>query len=196
MRRFESPALARYRSHAPMLATEEKARFVAELLAIEQCDELLAAQGLAAPTETLLARAGGSDEASTLLVEGLVLERLRHSIYRLAAGADRAGEESRALAEAGRRASGAVSAVAAQRIAISLGTGEALFAVFAPKSNAVIGALDAMAEPVDRTFGERFGLRFAEVMGEFTADLIVACTELGMQRRKVVGHLTSACMGL
>jgi hypothetical protein len=196
MRRFEVPALARYRSHAPTLATVEKTRFVEALSAMEPRDDLLAAHELAAPTETLLSRADATDEASTLIIEGLVLERLRLSIYRIAAGIERVSDGSRALAAAGERVSGAVSAVAAQRIGVSLGTGEALFAVFAPKSHAVIGALDAIAEPVDRTFGERFGLRFGEVMGEFTAELIGACTELGMQRRKVVGHLTSACMGL
>jgi hypothetical protein len=196
MRRFEAPALARYRSHAPVLATAEKTRFVEVLSAMEPRDDLLATHQLTAPTDTLLSRADGADEASTLIVEGLVLERLRLAIYRIAASIDRASDESRTFAAAGQRASGGVCAVAAERIAASLGTGEALFAVFAPKSHAVIGALDGLAEPVDRTFGERFGLHFAEVMGEFTAELIGACTELGMQRRKVVGHLTSVCMGL
>jgi uncharacterized protein YfiM (DUF2279 family) len=60
----------------------------------------------------------------------------------------------------------------------------------------VLGALDGLADPVDRVFGERFGLRFADVMGEFTADLISTCTALGMQRRKVVAQLAGAAMGI
>jgi hypothetical protein len=196
MRRFEVPALARYRAHAPPLATIDKTRFVEGLAAMEPRDDLLATHELAAAADRLLSQADGADEVSTLIVEGLVLERLRLAIYRIAASIDRASDGSRALAAEGQRASSGVSAAAAQRIAAALGTGETLFAVFAPRSHAVIGALDALAEPVDRTFGERFGLRFTEVMGEFTAELIGACTELGMQRRKVVGHLTSVCMGL
>ncbi len=71
-----------------------------------------------------------------------------------------------------------------------------LYAVFADTSEHVLAALDALAEPVDEVFGERFGLRFADVMGEFAAGLVTACTALGMQRRKVVAHLAGACMGL
>jgi len=33
-------------------------------------------------------------------------------------------------------------------------------------------------------------------MGEFVAELITACTALGMQRRKAVAHLAGAAMGL
>jgi uncharacterized protein YfiM (DUF2279 family) len=67
--------------------------------------------------------------------------------------------------------------------------------VFAEESHEVLGAMDALAEPVDEVFGQHFGLRFADVMGEFVADLIGACTALGMQRRKVVAHLAGASMG-
>ena len=67
---------------------------------------------------------------------------------------------------------------------------------FAAVSYDVLSALDGLTDPVDRVFGERFGLRFADVMGEFTADLIGACTTLGMQRRKVVAHLAGAAMGV
>ena len=85
---------------------------------------------------------------------------------------------------------------ASAQIAERVGTHERLYPVFAEVSQNVLAALDALAEPVDEIFGDRFGLRFADVMGEFAAGLVSACTALGMQRRKVVGHLAGACMGL
>jgi hypothetical protein len=89
-----------------------------------------------------------------------------------------------------------VTTAAAAEIAERVGTHERLYVVFVEESEDVMGLLDALAEPVDTIFGERFGLRFADVMGEFAAGLITACTGLGMQRRKVVGHLAGACMGI
>jgi uncharacterized protein YfiM (DUF2279 family) len=89
-----------------------------------------------------------------------------------------------------------VTIEASTEIAERVGTHEQLYAVFADVSQEVMAALDALAEPVDEVFGERFGLRFADVMGELAAGLITACTALGMQRRKVVAHLAGACMGL
>lgn len=196
MHKFERLALARYTTHAPGLATDSKRGFVARLDALAADEASLAASELAGPVEKLLARARGADEVSALIVQGLVLEHLGHAIYRIAEGADRASTASRNLAAVGRAASSSVTAAASARIAERVGTHEELFRVFAELSYDVVAALDALVEPVDHVFGERFGLRFVDVLGEFTADLIVACTALGMQRRKVVAHLTGACMGI
>lgn len=197
MRKFERLALDRYCALAPMLATAEKRRFVAWLEELEGDDEALAASELARPAEELLERAGrAGGEIAVLIVQGLILEHLAQAIYRIAAGTERASASFRELGAAGRTASASTIAAASARIAERLGTHETLYAVFADVSHDTLGALDALAEPVDHVFGERFGLRFAELMGEFVADLITACTALGMQRRKVVAHLAGACMGL
>jgi len=196
MRKFERLALEHYTTHARALATAEKRHFVVLLDALETDEAPLAASVLAAPVEELLARARSTDALSTLIVQGLVLEHLGQAIYRVAKDTERASPASRALAVAGRAAGLSVTTQASAEIAEHVGTHERLYPVFAEVSQEVIAALDALAEPVDDVFGERFGLRFADVLGEFAAGLITACTALGMQRRKVVAHLAGACMGL
>jgi hypothetical protein len=197
MRRFETLAVDRYAVHAPALLTEPKRRFV-EGLGFAAADQpLLADSPLARPTAALLAQAESADEPTTLLLHGLVLECLRQAIYRIVVGTSHVvSDASRLLAADGLAASEAVAAAAATRIAERVGAGEALYAVFAAASYDLLATLDQFADPVDRVFGERFGLRFADVMGEFIADLIGACTALGMQRRKVVAHLAGAAMGI
>jgi len=196
MHKFERLAFERYTTHAPALATVEKLRFVARLDALEPDEAPLVASILAAPVEDLLARARSTDAVSALIVQGLVLEYLGQAIYRVAEDTEQASLASRALAADGRVASVSVTTKAATEIAERVGTHERLYAVFADRSEDVMAALDTLAEPVDEIFGERFGLRFGDVMGEFAAGLITACTALGMQRRKVVAHLAGACMGL
>jgi hypothetical protein len=196
MRRFETLAVDRYTTHAPALLLDAKQRFVGTLAADEAAAGSLAGSPLDRPTDALLARAQSPDEASTLLVQGLVLEILAQAIYRLVAGKDGVSDVSRTRAAAGLAASEAVGAIAAVRIAELIGTGDPLYVRFAAVTYDVLGALDGLADPVDRVFGERFGLRFADVMGEFSADLISTCTALGMQRRKVVAQLAGAAMGI
>jgi hypothetical protein len=196
MRRFERLALEGYSAHSPTLATPEKRDFVARLEAVPADEEALAASELGGPVEHLLARARSADEVAVLIAQGLVLEQLGRAIYRVAEGTDRASSATRALAAAGGVASASVTAAASARIARHVGTAEQLYPVFADRSHDLIAALDALAEPVDRVFAGRFGLRFADVMGEFAAELITAATALGMQRRKVVAHLAGACMGI
>jgi uncharacterized protein YfiM (DUF2279 family) len=146
---------------------------------------------------TLLACAQSGDESATLVVQGLVLEHLAQAIYRIVRDTPRdVSADSRRLAAEGLAASEAVWAAAARRLPECVGSGEAAYAAFVGASHDVLAALDGLADPVDRVFGERFGLAFADVMGEFTADLVGACTGLGMQRRKVVAHLAGAAMGI
>jgi len=197
MLEFERLALERYAAVAPGLATIEKRRFVERLEGLGVDREALVASELWPPVEKLLACARkSSDEVSALLVQGLVLEHLGQAIYRIAESVDRASPATRALAAAGRVADASVAAAASVRIPERVGRDEQLYVVFADVSYEVLGTLDALGEPVDRVFGQRFGLRFADILGEFTADLIGAGTALGMQRRKVVAHLAGACMGL
>jgi hypothetical protein len=199
MARFERLALDRYTTLAPSLAAADdraKEAFVARLDALQTDPAALAASPLAAPVDVLLARAQSSDETAVLLIQGLVLEHLGQAIYRIAQASDRTSAATQALATNGLAASRAVTAAAARRTADVVGSGEALYRVFTDRTHDVLGALDALADPVDTVFGERFGLRFADLMGEFVADLIGAGTALGMQRRKIVAPLAGACMGL
>lgn len=197
--RFERLALDRYVALAPSLAAAgggAKPAFVARLDALPTDPAALAASPLAGPVDVLLARAQSADETAVLLVQALVLESLGQAIYRIAQGTESASAATRALARDGLAASRAVTAASAERTSATIGSGEALYHVFSDRTHDVLGALDALADPVDAVFGTRFGLRFADVMGEFVAELIAAGTALGMQRRKIVAHLAGACMGL
>jgi hypothetical protein len=197
MRRFETLALDRYDAHAPDLATPEKRAFVSTIAATSLADADLAAHDLAAPTDALLAAAASRDAVATLIVQGLVLEHLAQTIYGIVAATEQmVGETSRALARIGRAASASVTAEVPARLDAALPDPAALWTAFAAASHDVLAALDGLADPVDRVFGLRFDLRFADVMGDFIADLIGACTSLGMPRRKVVAHLAGAAMGL
>jgi len=196
MGRFERLALARYGAHAPELATHLKQQLVERLDALPSDEASFATSELAAPVEALLARAQSTNEVAVLIVQGLILEHLGLAIYRIAASNHRSSGATRALAAAACDACASVTSVASTRIAARIGTSDQLFVVFADVSHEVMSAIDALAEPVDHVFGEQFGLRFADVLGEFSAELITACTALGMQRRKVVAHLAAACMGL
>jgi hypothetical protein len=195
MDEFERLALDRYATYSAGLATAEKKHFVALLAALELPEQALAKSILGRPADALLAHARTRDEVSALVVQGLVLEHMGQAIYRIAQGSERASEPSRALAASGLAASQSVIAAAQARLATRVGTGDALWAIFAEVSHDALGAMDALAEPVDQVFAAHFGLRFSEIMGEFVADLIGSCTALGMQRRKVVGHLAGASMG-
>ena len=44
-------------------------------------------------------------------------------------------------------------------------------------------------------FGERFGLTFSELLGEFTSELLPACVDLGMNRRMLICRLAGVFMG-
>ena len=196
MRRFETQALEHYRAQAPELATSDKARFVAAMSSAGADDDLLAASALREPIEDLLDKARNVDRTSTLIIQGMILEHLGQAIYRLAEKTDSVSEPSRRLCRQGLSASETVTPAAISQIAEHIGREQELYVVFAEVSHDVLGAMDAVGEPVDQIFGEDFGLHFADVMGEFTADLIGTCTALGMQRRKVVAQLAGACMGL
>jgi hypothetical protein len=199
MARFEHLALDRYTTRAPALAAAgdgAKRAFVARLDALPTDAAALAASPLAPPVDVLLARAQSDDETAVLLVQGLVLEHLGQAVYRIAQGTERASAATHALAADGLATSRTVTAAASTRTAEVVGTGETLYRVFTDRTHDVLAALDALADPVDAVFGARFGLRFADLMGEFVADLIAAGTALGMQRRKIVAHLAGACMGL
>ena len=199
MVRFERLALDRYAALSPALADAgdgAKRAWVARLDALPTDGAALAASPLAPPVDALLARAQSTDETAVLLVQGLVLEHLGQAIYRVAQATERAGEATRALAGEGLAASRAVTSAAASRTRAVVGSGEDLYRTFTERTHDVLAALDALADPVDAVFGARFGLRFADVMAEFVADLVGAGTALGMQRRKIVAHLAGACMGL
>jgi hypothetical protein len=195
LRRFECAALLQYEGHAPELANPVKRAYVARLCERVPSDAQLEASDLAAPVRNLLGTAANDDEVTTLIVQGLFLEYLGRAIYRVASEQESMSPASRALSADGIAASELVVARSAQLLARRVPNGDERFTRFVDASRELVVRLDTLGEAVDQVFGEKFNLHFSDIMGDFTADLLPACVELGMTRRKVVAHLTGALMG-
>jgi hypothetical protein len=125
----------------------------------------------------------------------LLLERLGQIIYKVLGSHQAVSSSTRSLAASGWSACSTVIGLASQRLRTIVGEGDVLFDVFSTVSESVLRRLDSLGTCVDELFGKRFGLTFAEVLGDFTAELLPACVELGMNRRKLICHLAGAFMG-
>ena len=197
MRTFEVQAAAQYHAYAPRLAPA-KAGICPALLRIARDDRPLE-ESVLAPTMNALVESAGEvrDEGTLLVIQGLVLERVRQVVYATVAGLAGVPERSRALARALEPPSAAIVAHAPALFAAACAAGgRSPFAFFVEASDDVLHKLDAVGEGVDEVFAEPFGLRFADIVGDFVADLVPACVELGMERRKVMSHLAGALMGI
>jgi hypothetical protein len=197
MRTFEAQASVQYRTYAPLLAVPKHGA-VPVLLRVAGDDRLLQGSILAEPMSELVQSAAGAEsEAAVLVVQGLVLERVRRVVYATLAGLPDISETSRSIAQALEPLSAKVVSLTQPMFAAAWArSGGRPFSLFAEASDDVLHKLDAVGEGVDEVFGERFGLRFADIVGEFVADLVPTCVELGMERRKVMSHLAGALMGI
>ena len=196
LRSFESLALKQYELNVSMLATAEKKDLVQLLVSQVPTDEALEGTDLALPIKNLMVSATGTDQEHTLIVQGLLLEVLGRTIYRMFQAKDMFSSSTSALCNTGLEAGKSIHREIRRLINEKIGIGEQLFQAFVTISKPVIINLDALGERLDRHFNERFGISFADLMGEFIAELIPTCVELGMERRKIVGYLTSVLMGI
>jgi hypothetical protein len=193
--KLESLALRKYESWLPHLATPQKKEVASQLLTAAPDDAALEASLLGQPIQDLLDAAQSHDPTSTLIVQGFVLERLGQIIYKALRAHHRVSDATRDVAEAGWTACEHVIEMATQQIRKQLGEGDTLFQAFCAASDGVLKRLDGLGEGVDHLFGQRFGLTFSEVLGDFTAELLPACVDLGISRRKLVCHLAGVFMG-
>jgi hypothetical protein len=197
MRTFEVQASAHYHAYIPELAPLKNGVGSA-LLSIAGDDLLLEQSILGPPMKELLGSAGEArDEVAVLVVQGLVLERVRQVVYDTLTRLDDLSERSRSIARGLAQVSAEVIGRAQPLFASACATSaQKPFSLFAEASDDVLHRLDAVGEGVDEIFGERFGLRFADIVGDFVAELVPRCVELGMERRKVMSHLAGALMGI
>lgn len=194
--KLEALALRKYESVLPALAIPEKKAVVSQLLETAPDDAALNASLLAEPVRELLAAAESSAPNDTLIVQGFVLERLGQIIYKVLQNHTTVSLDTRALASTGWHACTSVIELATLQIGRQVGDGDRLFQAFCSAADGVLRRLDGLGEGVDRIFGQRFGLTFSEVLGEFTAELLPACVALGVNRRKLVCHLAGVFMGM
>lgn len=192
LRAFEAVACANYERHAPELATSAKRAVLAELSGVAADDT----GGLASAVRELLAHADSPDAIGVLLIQGVVLERLGSVVYAHASVNSRLSESGRALAARGAAACATAMAAAATRLPSLVGDGAMLLAAFEARTGEVIRRVDALGEAVDAAFSAPLQLSFADVMGDFTAELLDACVSLGMPRRQLIVFLTGRLMGM
>lgn len=192
----ETDTATHYRKVAPQLAPPEKEEAIRAIR-----DELLhgtTLEGsvLAAPLARLLASAEGDGSVRDVaLLQGVLLEQLGVTLYGILAENGRLSARGTAIARRAGAASREASTRATQAVREALPDPTERFAVFASRSGSLLADLDALGEALDTRFSERLDLHFADVMGDFVADLLPCCVdELGFERRKVVVHLTGALM--
>ena len=194
--KLETLALRKYEHSVPELATAAKREVVSTLLQRAPDDAALNATPLSKPLHDLLTAADGAGQTQTLIVQGFVLERLGQVIYKILSAHQAASRTTRDLAFAGSAACSTVIGQATQLIRDQVGGGERLYEMFFGAADGVLRKLDALGDGVDRLFGKQFGLTFSELLGEFTSELLPACIDLGMSRRKLVCRLAGVFMGV
>lgn len=196
VRNFEELALERYEQTVHELASPEKRQFVQDLHDLAPDNELLNRSELNSSVQELLSLAKGNDRKQTLILQGLILERLGEAIYEAVAHSPHLSLATQALAARGQAISASILASAPRLISQELETGEPLFMEFVTTSKGVLSHLDALGEGIDHIFSDRFEMKFSDVMGKFGSDLIQSCLGLGFNRRKLICHMTGAWMGL
>jgi len=197
MRMFEAQASAHYHAHVPGLAPLKNGvgpalrRVAGEELSLEQSI-------LHHPMKALLGSADQvRDEGAVLVVQGLVLERVRQIVYATLLRLDDLSERSKSIARMLEQVSAEIIGRTPPLFAAACArTGQKPFSLFAEASDDVLHKLDAVGEGVDEIFGARFGLRFPDIIGDFVADLVPVCVKYGMERRNVMAHLAGALMGI
>jgi hypothetical protein len=197
MRMFEVQASAQYQAFIPALAAEKSAAGPA-LRGIAGDEPRLQHTILWSPMKALLSSASDAGhDGAVLVIQGLVLERVRKIVYATLVALGTMSERSQSAARALERVSAEiVGRTPSLFAAFCARTGQAPFALFTEASDDVLHKLDAVGEGVDELFGARFGLRFPDIIGDFVAALVPVCVKLGMDRRNVMAHLAGALMGI
>jgi hypothetical protein len=194
LRRLEALALERYERFVPALATPAKRMVVGRLRDEVPTDGALTGHELEGPVRDLCSAAATDSTLATLCVQGLTLERLGQAIYTRLATSPGAGPMSRHLAELGGEAASASIELALSDLQRRSST-EDLLAAYCNATRPVLACFDAVGLAGDRALGPHFGLRFIDVLTDVATELIDNCVHLGMDRRKLVCHLTAAFMG-
>jgi hypothetical protein len=197
MRMFEVQASAQYQAFTPELAIAKTAAGPA-FLGIARDEPRLQSSILGSPMKALMSSASDAgNDGAVLVIQGLVLERVRQIVYATLVKLDTMSERSKAAARALQRVSAEiVGQTPSLFAAVCARTGQAPFTLFTEASDDVLHKLDAVGEGVDELFGTRFGLRFPDIIGDFVAALVPVCVKLGMDRRNVMAHLAGALMGI
>jgi len=137
-----------------------------------------------------------ASEAHVLIAQGLFLEIIGEAIYRSFGQNAASSEPTRRLCASGSAACARARALVPDLLRARIGDGDVLLQAIMNEAAPLLRSLDDLGEGIDATFLERFGVSFADLMGDVAAELIAVCIDLGVDRRKFVAFLTSALMGM
>jgi hypothetical protein len=194
--RFESLAVEQYTASAPALLTPEKQRAVELLRTRVSDDDFLIGTQLEAPVAALLANVKSAREDHVLIAQGLFLEAIGEAIYRNFGENAATSEPTRALCARGFAASARAKAMVPGLLRSRIGEGDVLLQAIMTEAGPLLRSIDDLGDGIDAAFLDRFGVSFADLMGDVAAELIAMCPELGIDRRKFVSFLTGALMGI
>jgi hypothetical protein len=194
--RFENLAVNQYAATVPALLTPEKEAVVALLRTRvdDAADELTGTQ-LDAPIGALLRNVTSANAAHVLIAQGLFLECIGEAIYRTFGENAATSKTTRELCERGAAASARARAIVPGLVRQEIGTGDELLQAIVNAAGPMLASLDDLGEGIDAYYLDRFGVSFADLMGDVAAELIAVCIDLDIDRRKFVAFLTSALMG-
>ncbi len=100
------------------------------------------------------------------------------------------------LCAAGSAASARAREIVPGLLRARIGEGDVLLQAIMTAAGPLLRLLDDLGEGIDAYFFDRFGVSFADLMGDVAAELIATCPDLEIDRRKFVAFLTSALMGI
>jgi hypothetical protein len=194
LRRLEALALEQYERFVPALATPAKRLVLDRLRAEVPTDAALTGEELDGPVRELCAAASTDSALATLCVQGLTLERLGQVIYTRLTTSPGAGALSRQLGDVGSESARGSIELALAELQRRAST-EDLLAAYCTATGPVLACFDTVGAAGDRALGDHFGLNFVDVLADVATELIDNCVHIGMNRRKLVCHLTAAFMG-
>jgi hypothetical protein len=194
--RFELLAVDQYSVSAPELLSDEKRAVIELLRSRVTSDEELVGTQLEAPIAALMRSVTSREVARVLIGQGLFLELIGEAIYATFGANSATSDATRELclrgSAASLRARQSIPGVLRSRV----GVGDVLLQAIMNEAAPLLRSLDDLGEGIDATFLERFGVSFADLMGDVAAELIAICMTLDVDRRKLVAFLTSALMGI
>jgi len=199
LRSFEALAADQYHRTIGVLLGDEKHHLLEQLDAQVPTDEALETTDLAPPVKHLLTLLRSQDKIQVLIVQGLILELLGQTIYKTVSESAASSPAMRRLCDQGLHANAetrrhVVEALRQEFPQRDNPPGADLLDALIARSGPVLDQLNTLGEGLDQHFGEAFGIHFADLMAEFASELLVVCTGLGADRRRLVGFLTRIMM--
>jgi hypothetical protein len=190
MKQLEALAVSQYKKFIPELNTARKEIFLQGLPSQQNSPS----DQLSTAVEKLVQAATKNSRLDTLLLQGFTLEILGQAVYRAIQNTSAINESSHLLAQQANTASQDVLQQILSTLRKENVVGDSGFKAFVSATQDVFGALDSMGSLIDETFTSESQLKFDDVLADAVTELLKYGADLGMDRKKLLRHLTSSLM--